>query len=110
MTSAHTLGTSDYSDLVSILINVSPVFLTLIILSFLFIVYKMINKFFITEPMNEAQVTKEINQQTIAYAVFMSSIAGFMTDMYFGLWTSIFVACCCLYVIYLLIRFLSPKN
>lgn len=109
--SAHSMmSTAVDSDLFSVLINISPVFLTLIILSFLFIVYKNINKFFISEPMNEAQVIKEIRLQTIAYAVFMSSVAGFMADMYLSLPVSIFIACCMLYVIFLCVKFLSPKN
>lgn len=110
MTSAHTLGTSDYSDAFSILLNVSPVFLALVCLSFLFIVYKNINKFFVIEALTETQVKKEITQQTIAYSIFMASMAGFMADMYLSLPVSIFIACCVLYVIFLLVRFLAPKN
>lgn len=109
--SAHlSMSTAFDSDLFSIILNVSPVFLTLIILSFLFIVYKNINKFFITEALNETQLKKELNHQTIAYAVFISSMAGFMADMYLSLPVSIFIACCSLYVIYLFIRFLAPKK
>ena len=54
------------------------------------------------------QIKKEINSLTIAYAIFISSMSGFMADMYLSLPISIFIACCILYVIYLLIRFLSP--
>lgn len=109
--SAHSaMSTAFDSNLLSIILNVSPVFLTLIVLSFLFIVYKNINKFFMTEALSETQLKKELNHQTIAYAVFMSSMAGFMADMYLSLPVSIFIACCTLYVIYLFIKFLAPRN
>jgi uncharacterized membrane protein len=109
--SAHSMmSTAVDLDLFSILINISPFFLTLMILSFSFIIYKNINKFFISEPMNEAQVIKEIRLQTISYAIFMSSITGFMADMYLGQAVSIFIACCMLYVIFLCVKFLSPKK
>ncbi|MEA9354725.1 hypothetical protein SHI21_00815 [Bacteriovorax sp. PP10] len=109
--SAHSsMSTAVDSDLLSIILNVSPVFLTLIVLSFLFIAYKSINKFFMTEALTETQLKKELNYQTIAYAVFMSAMAGFMADMYLSLPVSIFIACCSLYVIYLFIRFLTPKT
>lgn len=109
--SAHSaMSTAFDSDFLSIILNVSPVFLTLIVLSFLFIVYKNINKFFMREALTEAQLKKELSHQTIAYAVFMSTMAGFMADMYLSFPISIFIACCSLYVIYLFIRFLAPKN
>lgn len=104
------MSTAIDSDLFSILIGISPVFLTLIVLSFLFIVYKNINKFFVTEALNETQLNKEINYQTIAYAIFMSSMAGFLSDMYLSLPVSIFIACSFLYVIFLFIKFLAPKK
>ena len=109
--SAHlTMSTVFDSDLISIILNISPVFLTLIILSFVFIIYKSINKFFMTEALSEAQIQKELNYQTIAYAVLISSMAGFMADMYLSLPVSIFIACCFLYIIFLFIKFLAPKK
>lgn len=92
------------------LFEVSYLFSILICLSFLFIVYKYVNKYFLIERFTHEQLKKEIDQQTIAYAVFMSSVVGFMADMYLSLPVSIFIACCSLYVIYLFIRFLSPKK
>jgi hypothetical protein len=109
--SAHlAVSTVTDSDHFSIILSISPFFLTLIILSFLFIVYKNINKFFITEALNDAQFKKEINYQTIAYALLMSSMAGFVADMYLSLPVSIFIACCFLYIIFLLVKFLAPKK
>jgi hypothetical protein len=108
--SAHMLGTSTNQEIFSILLNTSPIFLALICLSFLFILYKNINKFFLTKALSEEQIKKEINYQTIAYAVFISSVAGFMADMYLSTPISIFIACCVLYVIYLLVRFLAPQE
>lgn len=109
--SAHSqMSTAIDSDLFSILLNVSPLFLALITLSFLFIAYKSINKFFLTEALSEVQLKKEINYQTIAYAILMSSTVGFLANMYLSLPVAIFIACCVLYVIYLLVRFLSPQK
>lgn len=109
--SAHsTMSTVFDSDLISIILNISPVFLTLIILSFVFIMYKSINKFFMTEALSEARLQKELNHQTIAYTVLISSMAGFMADMYLSLPVSIFIACCFLYIIFLFIKFFAPKK
>ena len=106
--SAHLLSTSNNKEMLLIFLNTSPIFLTLICLSFIFIIYKNINKFFLNEALNEAQINKEINYQTIAYSIFISAVSGFMADMYLSLSISIFIFSCVLYVQYLLIRFLSP--
>ena len=108
--SAHSLGTSSNQDLLSILISTSPIFLTLICLSFLFILYKNINKFFIKQALTETQVKKEINYLTFAYAIFISSVSGFMANMYLNIPISIFISCCILYVQFILIRIFSSKK
>lgn len=104
------LGASTNEEVFSIFLNTSPLFLAIICLSFLFILYKNINKFFIAQALTEIQIQKEINYQTIAYAIFISSVSGFMAEMYLSTPVSIFVACCVLYIIYLLIRFLSQEK
>ena len=108
--SAHSLGTGTNQEILSILINASPIFLALIGLCFLFIIYKNINKFFVKQPLTETEIKKEINYLTIAYAIFISSVSGFMANMYFSISISIFIFCCVLYVQYILIKFLTLKK
>ena len=108
--SAHMMSTGTNQEIISILLSISPFFLTLICLSFLFILYKNINKYFHNHALSDAQIRKEINYQTIAYAIFISSVSGFMADMYLSQIVSIFIACCILYVIYLLVRFLPAQK
>jgi hypothetical protein len=108
--SHHAITADSDPRLMMMLFEVSPVFSILIFLSFLFIIYKYVNKYFLIERLTDEQLKKEIDQQTIGYAVFMSSIAGFLSDMYLSLPVSIFIACCFLYIIYLFVRFLAPKK
>ena len=108
--SAHSLGTGTNQEILTILINTSPIFLALICLSFLFILYKNINKFFIKQPLTAIQIKKEINYLTVAYAILIASVSGFMANMFLSISISIFIFFCVLYVQYILIRFLAPKK
>ena len=106
----HAMNVQSDARLGIMLFDASPFFSFLICLTFLFLVYKYVNKYFLIERFTHEQLKKEIDQQTIAYAVFMSSIIGFLADLYLSLPVSIFIFCCVLYIIYLFIFFLSPKK